>query len=95
MLEHRDTNANPTIPRRTHPPNPHAVGEDLVRFCVNEFHRNGMHVMLTTNPAGPWVNHRAYRTRDEAFYNRRRLHSSLDYFSPEEYEQLYHQQSVA
>ena len=53
-----------------------------------------------------WVNHRAYRTRDEAradifyyieaFYNRRRLHSSLDYFSPEEYELLYHQrQSVA
>lgn len=53
-----------------------------------------------------WVNRRAYRTRDEAradifyyieaFYNRRRLHSSLDYFSPEEYELLYHQrQSVA
>jgi len=53
-----------------------------------------------------WVNLRAYRTRDEAradlfyyiesFYNRRRLHSSLDYFSPEEYELLYYQrQSVA
>ena len=51
--------------------------------------------------------HRLYRTRDEArpdllvyieaFYNRRRRHSSLDYLSPEEaYEQLYHQQqSVA
>lgn len=53
-----------------------------------------------------WVHHHVYRTRDEArsdifyyieaFYNRRRLHSSLDYLSPEEYEQLYHQQqSVA
>ena len=48
------------------------------------------------------VHHRAYRTRDEAradlffyieaFYNRRRLHSALDYRSPEAYEQLYHQQ---
>jgi putative transposase len=53
-----------------------------------------------------WVHHRAYRTRDEArpdifyyieaFYNRRRLHSALDYLSPEAYEQLYYQkQSVA
>jgi len=53
-----------------------------------------------------WVHHHTYRTRDEAradifyyiesFYNRRRLHSSLDYISPETYEQLYHQQqSVA
>ncbi len=53
-----------------------------------------------------WVHHRVYCTRDEArsdifyyieaFYNRRRLHSSLDYLSPEAYEQLYHQQqSVA
>ena len=49
-----------------------------------------------------WVHHRVYRTRDEArpdlffyieaFYNRRRRHSSLDYLSPEAYEQLYHQQ---
>ncbi len=48
-----------------------------------------------------WVHHRVYRTRDKAradifyyikaFYNRRRLHSSLDYLSPEAYEQLYHQ----
>ncbi|MBC7252307.1 MAG: IS3 family transposase [Anaerolineae bacterium] len=48
----------------------------------------------------------AYRTRGEvradvfyyieSFYNRRRLHPSLDYFSPEEYELLYYQrQSVA
>jgi len=47
-----------------------------------------------------WVNHRVYRTRDEArtdifyyieaFYNRRRIHSSLDYLSPQAYEQLYH-----
>jgi len=47
------------------------------------------------------VNHRVYRTRDEArtdlflyiegFYNRRRRHSSLGYLSPEVYEQLYHQ----
>lgn len=53
-----------------------------------------------------WVNHHVYRTRNEArtdifyyieaFYNRRRLHSSLDYLSPEAYEQIYHQrQSVA
>lgn len=48
------------------------------------------------------VHHRVYRTRDEAradlffyieaFYNRRRRHSALDYRSPEAYEQLYHQQ---
>jgi putative transposase len=48
------------------------------------------------------VHHRVYRTRDEArtdlffyieaFYNRRRRHSSLDYHSPEAYEQLYHKQ---
>ena len=47
------------------------------------------------------VHHRVYRTRDEArldlffyieaFYNRRRRHSSLDYLSPEAYEQLYRQ----
>ena len=53
-----------------------------------------------------WVHHHTYRTRDEArtdifyyieaFYNRRRLHSALDYLSPEAYEQLHHQQqSVA
>jgi transposase InsO family protein len=33
-----------------------------------------------------------YRHYIEAFYNRRRRHSSLDYFSPEAYEQLYRQQ---
>jgi len=48
------------------------------------------------------VHHRSYRTREEAkpdlffyieaFYNRRRRHSSLDYLSPEAYEQLYYQQ---
>jgi putative transposase len=48
------------------------------------------------------VHHRVYRTRDEAktdlffyieaFYNRRRRHSSLDYLSPEAYEQLYHKE---
>jgi putative transposase len=47
------------------------------------------------------VHHRLYHTRDEArpdlffyieaFYNRRRRYSSLDYLSPEAYEQLYHQ----
>jgi transposase InsO family protein len=47
------------------------------------------------------VHHCLYRTRAEArpdlfyyieaFYNRRRRHSSLDYLSPEAYEQLYHQ----
>jgi putative transposase len=45
------------------------------------------------------VHHQVYQTRDEArpdlffyieaFYNRRRRHSSLDYLSPEAYEQLY------
>ena len=45
------------------------------------------------------VHHALYHTRDEArsdlffyiesFYNRRRLHSALDYLSPEAYEQLY------
>jgi len=48
------------------------------------------------------VHHCQYRTRDEArsdlfdyieaFYNRRRRHSSLDYLSPEAYEQLYHKE---
>jgi putative transposase len=46
------------------------------------------------------VRHRRYGTREEArsdlfyyiegFYNRRRLHSSLGYVSPETYEQLHH-----
>ena len=46
------------------------------------------------------VHHRHYRTHEEArpdlffyieaFYNRRRRHSSLDYLSPEAYERLYH-----
>ena len=45
-----------------------------------------------------------YQTRNEAstnvfcyiecFYNRRWLHSSLDYLSPEAYEQFYHKQHV-
>lgn len=48
------------------------------------------------------VYQRRYRTRDEAradlfsyieaFYNRRRRHSSLGYLSPDAYEQLYYQQ---
>jgi len=48
------------------------------------------------------VHHCLYLTRDEAktdifsyieaFYNRRRRHSALDYLSPEAYEQLYYQQ---
>jgi putative transposase len=48
-----------------------------------------------------WVNHRVYQTREEArpdlfyyieaFYNRRRRHSSLGYLSPEAYERLYHE----
>ena len=51
------------------------------------------------------VHHCWYRTRDEAspdlfyyiegFYNRRRLHSSLGYESPEVYEQLYHKHVVS
>lgn len=49
-----------------------------------------------------WVQHRVYHTRDEArtdlfyyievFYNQRRLHSALDYLSPEEYERAYYQE---
>jgi putative transposase len=48
------------------------------------------------------VHHRAYQTRDEArtdlffyveaFYNRRRRHSALDYLSPDAYECLYYQE---
>jgi len=48
-----------------------------------------------------WLYHYLYHTRNQAqsdvffyvesFYNRRRRHSSLDYVSPETYEQLYHQ----
>ena len=48
-----------------------------------------------------WVYRSVYHTRNQAktdifyyiesFYNRRRRHSSLDYLSPEAYEQLYHQ----
>jgi putative transposase len=48
------------------------------------------------------VHHRTYQTRNEAkvdvfyyiesFYNRRRLHSALNYLSPDEYEQLFYQQ---
>jgi putative transposase len=51
------------------------------------------------------VHHRVYGTRAEArpdlffyieaFYNRRRLHSSLGYLSPEAYEQLYHKKSAS
>ena len=47
------------------------------------------------------VHHRAYQTRDEArtdlffyveaFYNRRRRDSALDYLSPDAYEHLYYQ----
>jgi len=50
------------------------------------------------------VYHCTYKTRDEArpdlfyyiegFYNRIRLHSALDYLSPEAYEQLYHKQTI-
>jgi transposase InsO family protein len=51
------------------------------------------------------VHHVAYSIRDEArvdlfsysevFYNRRRIHSALDYLSPQEYERIYFQQNVA
>ena len=36
---------------------PYSAGEDLLRFYINEFHRNGMNVILSTNPAGPWGNY--------------------------------------
>jgi transposase InsO family protein len=49
-----------------------------------------------------WVYRQAYQTYAEAqtdifyyieaFYNRRRLHSSIDYHSPEVYEQLYYEE---
>ena len=51
------------------------------------------------------VHHRVYHTREEArpdlfyyieaFYNRRRRHSSLGYLSPDAYEQLYHRKHDA
>jgi transposase InsO family protein len=50
------------------------------------------------------VYHGAYRSRDEAradsfesieaFFNRRRRHSALNYLSREAHEQLYHQESA-
>jgi transposase InsO family protein len=53
---------------------------------------------------GEWVYHHAYRTRIqarsdifyyiEAFYNRRRLHSTLGYLSPMAYEQRYHENAT-
>lgn len=52
-----------------------------------------------------WVYRQDYHTRAEArvdlfyyieaFYNRWRLHSSIDYCSPEEYEQLYYEEQFA
>jgi hypothetical protein len=34
--------------------NPVLVGLELIKFYINEFHRENMYVVLTTNPAGPW-----------------------------------------
>jgi putative transposase len=51
-----------------------------------------------------WVNHHRYRTREEAktdiffyieaFYNRRRRHSALDYVSPADFERAYQEKSA-
>jgi len=51
-----------------------------------------------------WVYHRVYQTHDEArsdlfyyieaFYNQHRLHSSLGYWSPDEYERRYYEEQA-
>ena len=66
---------------------PHAVGEDLVRFYVNEFHRNGMHVILTTNPAGPWAQFSSEEREDWSERVKRRRRDGT--FVDEYVEQVY------
>jgi putative transposase len=71
---------------------------DNVLDPVAQGHRAPMESFFGTLKS-EWVYHRVYRTRDEArsdifyyieaFYNRRRLHSSLGYLSPEEYELIH------
>jgi len=59
---------------------PQSMGEDLVRFYINEFHRSGMHVILTTNPAGPWADYRSEERDDwdENIKNRRKNGTFVD-----------------
>ena len=66
---------------------PYSVGEDIVRFYINEFHRNGMHVLLTTNPAGPWADYGSEPRDDWPEQVRQRRYNGT--FTDEYTEQIY------